>query len=152
MPNPKSPIKAPERRHTAGILDIRNIIGALLGVYGVILLLMGIFGDTEGEKTGDVNANLWAGLVLLVVGVVFIAWARLRPVRVPDLPRRTPPNREQSGAVVHRRGHVWFVGAASAERSGRGRPARDPPGPGRDRVALAGARLRPHAGRARVEI
>ena len=62
MAKPPPPIKAPERRHTAGILDIRNIIGALLGIYGVILLLMGLFGDQEGEKTGDVNANLWAGL------------------------------------------------------------------------------------------
>jgi drug/metabolite transporter (DMT)-like permease len=73
----------PDRRHTAGILDIRNIIGALLGVYGVILVLLGLFGDKEGDKTGDVNANLWAGLALVVVSVVFIAWARLRPIRVP---------------------------------------------------------------------
>ena len=45
---------------------------------------MGLFGDQEGEKTGDVDANLWAGLALAVVAVVFIAWARLRPVRVPE--------------------------------------------------------------------
>jgi hypothetical protein len=70
-------------RHTAGLLDIRNIIGGLLATYGVILTLMGIFGDTEPDKTGDVNANLWAGLALLVVGIAFIAWARLRPVVVP---------------------------------------------------------------------
>jgi drug/metabolite transporter (DMT)-like permease len=84
MATPPKPIKAPERRHTAGILDIRNIIGALLGIYGVILVLMGLFGDQEGEKTGDVDANLWAGLALAVVAVVFIAWAKLRPVRVPE--------------------------------------------------------------------
>ena len=83
MAKPTSPIREPDRRHTAGILDIRNIIGALLGVYGVILVLMGLFGDKEGDKTGDVNANLWAGLALVVVSVVFIAWARLRPIRVP---------------------------------------------------------------------
>ncbi len=35
------------QKHTAGALDIRNIIGGLLGVYGVILVLMGIFGDKE---------------------------------------------------------------------------------------------------------
>ncbi|HEX5086463.1 MAG TPA: hypothetical protein VFV89_01560 [Nocardioides sp.] len=75
---------ASNRRHTAGALDIRNIIGALLGAYGVILLLMGIFGDTESDKTGDVNANLWAGIALVVVSVVFLTWARLRPVRVPE--------------------------------------------------------------------
>ena len=71
------------RRHSAGLLDIRNIIGGLLATYGVILTLMGIFGDKELDKTGGVNANLWAGLALLVVGLGFIAWARLRPVLVP---------------------------------------------------------------------
>ena len=86
MAKPPPPIKAPERRHTAGILDIRNIIGALLGIYGVILLLMGLFGDQEGEKTGDVNANLWAGLAMAVVAVGFIVWAKWRPVRVPESP------------------------------------------------------------------
>ena len=73
-----------KRGHTAGLLDIRNIIGALLAVDGLILLLAGLFADTQEEKTGGVNANLWAGLVLLVVGLVFVAWARLRPVVVPD--------------------------------------------------------------------
>lgn len=74
---------ASSERHSAGLLDIRNIIGGLLATYGVILTLMGIFGDKELEKTGGVNANLWAGLALLAVGIAFIAWARLRPVVVP---------------------------------------------------------------------
>jgi hypothetical protein len=81
-----TPETATGRRHTAGLLDIRTIIGGLLGIYGVILTLMGLFGDEEGDKTGDVNANLWAGLVLLVVGIVFLAWARLRPIVVPEHP------------------------------------------------------------------
>ena len=80
----ESVTRTSSRGHRAGIFDIRNIIGVLLGVDGLILLLVGIFGDTEEEKTGGVNANLWAGLVLLVVGLGFIAWARLRPVVVPD--------------------------------------------------------------------
>jgi hypothetical protein len=71
-------------KHTAGALDIRNIIGGLLGVYGVLLVLMGLFGDKEYDKTGDVNANLWAGLALLVVAAVFLTWARLRPIVMPD--------------------------------------------------------------------
>ena len=72
------------RAHRAGIFDIRNIIGALLGVYGLIILLMGLFGDPEEDKTGGVNANLWAGLALLLVGVAFLGWARLRLVAVPE--------------------------------------------------------------------
>jgi len=73
-------------RHSAGALDIRNIIGGLLGVYGVILLLLGIFdyGDTEADKTGDINANLWAGLAIVLGAAVFLVWARLRPIIVPD--------------------------------------------------------------------
>lgn len=74
-------------QHTAGAFDIRNIIGALIGIYGVILTLMGIFGDPETEKTGGWNANLWAGIAMLVVGAVFLAWARLRPVIVPEDPQ-----------------------------------------------------------------
>ena len=70
--------------HKAGLLDIRSIIGALMGVYGVILVLMGIFADPETDKTGGTNANLWAGLAMLLVAVAFAAWARLRPVRVPE--------------------------------------------------------------------
>jgi hypothetical protein len=71
-------------KHTAGALDIRNIIGGLIGMYGLILVLMGLFGDKEYDKTGDVNANLWAGLAMLVFAAAFLVWARLRPTVVPD--------------------------------------------------------------------
>ena len=74
----------PRNQHTAGAFDIRNIIGGLIGAYGVILTLMGIFGDKELNKTGGVNANLWAGIVMLVMGAAFLIWARLRPVVVPE--------------------------------------------------------------------
>jgi len=74
------------KQHAAGAFDIRNIIGGLIGLYGVILTLMGIFGDKELDKTGGVNANLWAGLAMIVFGVAFVTWARLRPVVVPEHP------------------------------------------------------------------
>jgi hypothetical protein len=45
---------------------------------------MGLFGDKELDKTGDVNANLWAGLAMVVVSAVFITWAKLKPIVVPD--------------------------------------------------------------------
>ena len=69
---------------TAGALDVRNIIGALIGIYGVILVVLGIFSDSTAAKTGDVNANLYAGLGLLVVAAAFLIWARLRPLVVPE--------------------------------------------------------------------
>ena len=72
------------RKHAAGAFDIRNIIAGLIGVYGVVLVLMGIFanGPDEQRRTGDVNANLWAGLVMVVFAIVFFVWSRLRPVVV----------------------------------------------------------------------
>lgn len=70
--------------HSAGAMDVRNVIGTLLGIYGVILTGMGLFGDKEMAKTGDINANLIAGIALLLVGGAFMAWARLKPIVIPD--------------------------------------------------------------------
>ncbi|MCW2832527.1 MAG: hypothetical protein JWN68_480 [Nocardioides sp.] len=88
--------------HKAGLFDIRNIIGALLGLYGVILTLAGLLGEHEPEKTGGVNANLWTGLALLAVGAGFVAWAKVRPIVVPpgveapdDDPTRPAPQRRR---------------------------------------------------------
>lgn len=60
-------------RHTAGALDIRSVIGFLLAVYGVILLALGLFADTEPEKTGDVQRH--------PVGRDRVAGGRRRPIR-----------------------------------------------------------------------
>ena len=88
--------------HAAGVFDIRNIIGALLGLYGVILTLAGLLGEHEPEKTGGVNAHLWTGLALVAVSLAFIAWARLKPIVVPedvekpdDDPTRPAPQRKR---------------------------------------------------------
>ena len=75
-------------KKTAGAFDVRTIIGLLLTAYGVILTGMGLFADPDEDRTGGINANLWAGLALLVVGFAFLAWARLRPIVVPDTVER----------------------------------------------------------------
>lgn len=71
-------------KHTAGAFDIRNIIGLLLAIYGVLLVGASFLGFGASDKTGGINANLWCGLALLVVGLGFMAWAKLRPVVVPE--------------------------------------------------------------------
>ena len=77
--------KKPRR---AGAFDIRNIIGALLGLYGAVLVVTGLVATDDGaiEKAGGVNLNLWTGVGLLVAAAMFGLWARLRPVVVtPDV-------------------------------------------------------------------
>ena len=72
------------RKHTAGAYDVRVFIAGLIGFYGIVLVVMGLFADTADDraKTGDVNANLWAGLVMVVVAIAFAVWTRMRPVVV----------------------------------------------------------------------
>ena len=66
---------------TAGAFDVRNIIGLLLTIYGVILTILGAvsYDAADAAQTGDINANLIVGIVLLVVGVFFLVWAKVRP-------------------------------------------------------------------------
>ncbi|WP_445256895.1 hypothetical protein [Nocardioides aurantiacus] len=69
----------------AGAFDIRNFIGMLIGIFGVVLLLASIF-DSEADiaKADGVRVNLWAGAGMVLTALVFFAWARLRPVVVPE--------------------------------------------------------------------
>lgn len=72
---------------TAGAFDIRSFIALLLAIYGIVLVLAGIFAsDAALEKAGGVNVNLWTGLALLVAAGALQLWARLRPVIVPPDP------------------------------------------------------------------
>ncbi len=68
----------------AGAFDVRNVIGGLIGLYGLVLLVMGLIGPSEDDlaKTGGFNANLWVGLGMLVAGIAFVLWSRLRPIVV----------------------------------------------------------------------
>ncbi|MGY0501069.1 hypothetical protein ACWZHB_21510 [Nocardia sp. FBN12] len=73
------------------LFDIRTIIGALLGSYGVILVITSLLQDSAAQeaKTGGIDVNLWAGLGMFGVAVVFVGWALLRPVQVPEAPTMT---------------------------------------------------------------
>lgn len=86
MADPKTLHGAGRSTRTAGAFDIRNVIGALLGVYGLILLGMAAFGPLHEDRTGGVNANLWVGIVLVVVSAIFLVWAKLQPVVVAEEP------------------------------------------------------------------
>jgi hypothetical protein len=75
---------AQARKHTAGAYDVRTVIAGLIGLYGIVLTIMGLVGQSADDqaKTGGWNANLWSGIVMIVVAVVFALWLKLRPVVV----------------------------------------------------------------------
>jgi len=78
--------EATEQRHRARIFDIRTFIALLIGLYGVVLLLTGVFATSDADlrRAGGLNINLVAGTGMVVVAGAFLLWARLRPVMVPD--------------------------------------------------------------------
>jgi hypothetical protein len=69
---------------TAGAFDVRNVIAGLIGFYGVVLVIVGIVDRSEEAlaKADGVNANLWAGVGMVVVAAGFALWSRLRPIVV----------------------------------------------------------------------
>jgi hypothetical protein len=97
MPEPTS--SKPRVAQAANLFDLRRIIGGLFVVYGLLLAVLGLF-DTQKEidKSAGVNINLWAGLGMLVVGLLFITWALTRPLAdelVSDEPGGGPGSDEE---------------------------------------------------------
>jgi len=76
--------KAPAKKHTAGAYDVRTVIAGLIGLYGIVLTIMGLVSDNADDraKTGDWNANLWSGIVMILVALAFAIWLKVRPVVV----------------------------------------------------------------------
>lgn len=72
--------------HRAGAFDIRTFIAVLIGIYGIVLIIMGFTSDSASDlkRSGNLNVNLWAGIGMVVVAAVFQAWAMWRPVVVSD--------------------------------------------------------------------
>jgi hypothetical protein len=69
------------RSGASKLFDLRYLIGGLFTLYGIVLIIVG-FTDSKKEinKAAGVHINLWTGLGMLALGVIFLAWARLRPL------------------------------------------------------------------------
>ncbi|SDF98756.1 hypothetical protein SAMN05216553_104484 [Lentzea fradiae] len=63
------------------LFDLRLIIAFLFGLYGVVLVVVGLGFTSEDDlrKAEGVNINLWAGVAMAVLAVAFAAWALVRP-------------------------------------------------------------------------
>ena len=75
-------------KKVAGAFDVRNVIAALIGFYGVVLVVVGLVdnGEEALKKTDGFNANLWVGIALIVFAAAFALWSRLRPIVVEAKP------------------------------------------------------------------
>lgn len=69
----------------ARLFDIRRIIGGLFVIYGVMVMIAGFTAsDAAIKKAEGVNINLWTGLGMLLLGLFFLAWLKLRPTVPPS--------------------------------------------------------------------
>lgn len=89
--------KDPGDRSTR-LFDLRWLIGGLFTLYGLIVGGAGLLDTTADlKKAGGIRINLWTGIGMLVLGVLFLIWARLRPL---ELDRR--PAQDEAAAGSHR--------------------------------------------------
>jgi hypothetical protein len=71
----------------AKLFDIRLLIGGLFTLYGVMLTIAGFFtSDTARQKASGININLWLGIGMLILGLLFLLWHRLRPLVIEPHP------------------------------------------------------------------
>jgi xanthine/uracil/vitamin C permease (AzgA family) len=63
------------------LFDIRVLIGGLFTLYGLLLGGYGFFTSrAELAKAAGININLWLGIGMLVLGLLFLLWVRLSPL------------------------------------------------------------------------
>lgn len=69
----------------ARLFDVRRVIGGLFTVYGVIVTILGLSDSpAEIDKAAGVRINLWIGLGMLALGLLFLLWQWVRPAEPPE--------------------------------------------------------------------
>ncbi|NJP33039.1 hypothetical protein HCJ94_13830 [Micromonospora sp. HSS6-12] len=90
--------EARRRSAAARLFDIRRVIGGLFVVYGVIVTVIGLFdGAAAVDKAQGVRINLWAGLGMLVFGVVMLVWQWRNPAEPPATSEERPDTPRPTG-------------------------------------------------------
>lgn len=51
-------------------MPIATVIGATIGMIGLVLLLQGLFGNANYNLSDGININLWWGLLMVVFGII----------------------------------------------------------------------------------
>ncbi len=97
MPDETTPANGDTTKSAAArLFDIRVLIGGLFTVYGIMLIVAGLFtSDSQLKKASDININLWLGIGMLVLGLLFLVWWRVNPLKLPS------PDDADDGARSH---------------------------------------------------
>ena len=75
----------------AKLFDIRLLIGGLFTLYGLMLTVAGFFtSDADRQKASGININLWLGLGMLALGLLFLLWRQVNPLRIEPKPVQQP--------------------------------------------------------------
>ncbi|HEX4254998.1 MAG TPA: hypothetical protein VH089_07925, partial [Streptosporangiaceae bacterium] len=62
----------------ARLFDLRSLIGGLFVLYGIMLIVAGSFTSQANlAKADHININLWMGIGMLILGILFLLWWRL---------------------------------------------------------------------------
>ena len=102
----------------ANLFDLRRIIGGVFLVWGVLLIILGLTdSEAEANKAAGININLWAGIGLLIVGIVFIVWALTRPLGTE---LREAEEGERAGTPAHAAPRGVDAAALGSEQARRG--------------------------------
>lgn len=114
--------RAGSARSKAGLFDVRNIVGVLLFLYGVILVVTSFStSDAQKAKADGINANLWVGLALIVFGALMVVWAVTQPIVVDEEQlERDKRAVEEATAQSRRAAHHEVDGAAPPTDGERG--------------------------------
>ncbi len=91
----------------ATLFDLRTVIALLFVIYGVMLTLLGLFGDDPAElaKAGGIDINLWTGIGMLVIAGFFGLWLRLSPAVTASAPADPNPDTDSDPVPPSRGGH-----------------------------------------------
>ena len=78
-----SPQERPDESNAellAKLFDLRTFTGALFLIFGAIVTVVGIgASDADIRKAAGINLSLILGVVMLVMGAIFIIWMLVRP-------------------------------------------------------------------------
>ena len=93
----------------AKLFDLRSFIGALFVIFGVLVTIPGLAASQATiNKAAGINLGLWVGLIMLAMGVFFVAWVLLKPpapVTAAEAEERSPvrTGRRMARRVLRRR-------------------------------------------------